>query len=129
MPRPSIRRRTSAIPAIVTGRNRRGKFNAIKTVVGGIRFDSKREAARYLQLVASERAGEISDLRLQPVFVLHAYHPMTGERTAIGKYRADFTYVESRAAVVEDVKGMLTPIYRWKKKHLRAEYGIDIRET
>ena len=34
--------------------------------------------------------------------------------------------------VVEDVKGgeaTKTPLYRWKKKHLKAEYGISIVEV
>jgi hypothetical protein len=31
--------------------------------------------------------------------------------------------------VVEDVKGMRTPMYRWKKKHVEAQYGITITEV
>jgi hypothetical protein len=30
--------------------------------------------------------------------------------------------------VVEDVKGFKTPLYRWKKKHVETQYGIEIRE-
>jgi hypothetical protein len=27
------------------------------------------------------------------------------------------------------VKGFKTPLYRWKKKHVEAQYGITIREV
>ena len=31
--------------------------------------------------------------------------------------------------VVEDVKGFKTPLYRWKKKHVEAQYGITVTEV
>jgi hypothetical protein len=31
--------------------------------------------------------------------------------------------------VVEDVKGLPTPVYKLKKKLVEAQYGIQIRET
>ena len=48
----------------------------------------------------------------------------------IGVYRADFKYhdKETMPYVVEDVKGFATALYRWKKKHVEAQYGIVIRE-
>jgi hypothetical protein len=33
------------------------------------------------------------------------------------------------ALVVEDVKGMRTPVYNLKKKLIRAVYGFVIKET
>jgi len=48
----------------------------------------------------------------------------------IGSYRADFTYVnEDGQPIVEDVKGFRTPVYRLKKKLMRALYGIEILES
>ena len=47
----------------------------------------------------------------------------------IGHYVADFEYLEGDVRIVEDVKGMKTPLYRWKKKHFEAQYGLKIRET
>ncbi len=52
----------------------------------------------------------------------------------IGRYIADFRYFdnERNVAVVEDVKGgkaTMTPIYRLKKKLVKALYGIEIVET
>ena len=46
------------------------KYNAIPTTVDGIRFASKREARRYLELKLLQKAGHISDLELQPRFRL-----------------------------------------------------------
>ena len=99
------------------------KYRAIKTTVDGRTFDSKAEARRYMTLKQLEQAGEITELRCQVPFDLTA-HGMK-----IGKYIADFTYQEHGEFVVEDVKGVKTAIYNWKKKHLYAEYGIKIREV
>lgn len=112
---------------------RRSKFNAVKTVVDGFTFDSKAEAARYGVLKLREKAGEIDGLVLQPEFVLTVDRIEDGEPREIGVYRGDFRYRDHVASaqpfvVVEDVKGFKTPLYRWKKKHVEAQYGIQIRE-
>ena len=41
------------------------KFGNTKVVVDGIKFDSKKEANRYGNLKLLQKAGEISDLKLQ----------------------------------------------------------------
>lgn len=121
-------------------RRARSKYGAVPKVVDNIRFASKAEAARYLELRLLEKAGEIEALELQPVFVLKtqlttgtvrgAGRAMVGDYPVIGKYRADFAYYDNRTGrrVVEDVKGFRTPLYRWKKKHTEAQYGITITE-
>ena len=103
------------------------KYRAQPTEVDGIRFASKAEAARYRQLKLLEKAGHIRGLLLQPAFVLHA--PSPSGLVKVGRYVADFAYMADGALVYEDVKGMRTPQYRWKKKHVEAEYGIEIREV
>ena len=108
------------------------KYHAKATVVDGVRFHSKREAARYQELKLLEKAGEIRDLELQPKFALHV--PQSGWHSApvtIGHFVADFRYREANGmTVVEDVKGMKTlPLARWKHKHLLAQYGIRVREV
>lgn len=107
----------------------RSKYNAVKTTVDGYTFDSKREAARYGELKLMFYAGRIASLELQPDFELFVETP-DGCRAPIGEYRGDFRYVDlsDMSIVVEDVKGMRTPLYRWKKKHVEAQYGIQIRE-
>ena len=113
---------------------RRSKYGAVPKVVDGIRFHSKREATRYQELRLLEKAGEVKDLELQPEFPLFVPGRGNGgpyERVCLGKYVADFRYRAGRIGllVIEDVKGVKTPLYRWKKKHVEAQYGIQIREV
>ena len=100
------------------------KYHARPTTVDGIRFASQKEARRYQELRLLERAGEITQLELQPRYRLDA---AGGE--FIGEYRADFRYLSVGVEVVEDVKGVRTSLYRWKKRHVEAQYGIAITET
>lgn len=101
------------------------KYRNIRTVVDGIRFDSKKEALRYSGLKLMERAGAISNLELQPSLDLI----VNGMKC--GFYKADFSYLDVRTgeAILEDVKGFKTPIYRLKKKLVKAIHGIEIFET
>jgi hypothetical protein len=102
----------------------RSKYGAQRTTVDGITFDSKREAIRYGQLKLLEQAGEIGSLECQARYILRV------ATIPIGSYVADFCYTTAAGShVVEDVKGVRTPLYRWKKKHVEAQYGIVIQET
>jgi hypothetical protein len=102
----------------------KNKYRAVKTEVDGIMFDSKREAARYMELVLLERAGEISRLELQPKYDC----VVNGKK--ICTYKADFRYFNANGSVVEDVKGMKTPVYRLKKKLVEALFpGVKIQEV
>jgi hypothetical protein len=96
---------------------------AIPTEVGGHLFPSKHEANRYEQLRLEEHVGGIEDLRLQVPF------PLTVGHVFLGCYRADFTYTRNGHVVVEDAKGFRTEMFRWKRRHFEAEYGIRILET
>jgi hypothetical protein len=107
---------------------RHGKYNNVKTEIDGITFDSKKEAAHYLQLQLLLRAGVIRDLRLQVPFVL----AVNGVKVCT--YRADFVYREKDKSrrwveVVCDVKGVRTPTYNLKKKLMKAIRGISILEV
>lgn len=106
------------------------KYRAVKTEVDGIRFDSKKEAARYCELRLLEKAGQIRQLRTQLPLDLTAGTPRL---IRLGAYVADFVYEERVGddwiIRFEDVKGFKTPLYRWKKKHVEAQYGIQIREV
>lgn len=100
------------------------KYKAKKTVVDGIKFDSQKEAGRYLQLKLMERAGVISGLRLQVPFVLI-------DKSDYGravKYIADFVYTENGVEIVEDVKGYKTDVYKLKKRLFAERYKKEIRE-
>lgn len=107
----------------------RSKYRAQPTVVDGIRFHSAKESRRYAELKLLEKAGEIQYLGLQPVFTLFAPGREAGTSVELGRYIADFSYLTKEGVeIVEDVKGVRTPLYRWKKKHVEAQYGITIRE-
>ena len=97
---------------------RYSKYNAKKKVVDGHTFDSKREAERYCELKLFVRAGEIRDLELQPRFLLQdKFKDKTGTTHRKIEYVADFMYVDKDdKTVVEDVKGVLTDVYKLKKK-------------
>lgn len=104
---------------------RRGnKYGAKKTEVDGITFDSKREATRWQQLRLLERAGAIAGLVRQVRFELIV------NDVKIGRYTADFEYVENGQRVVEDAKGAArSRDYILRKKLMLAIYGIEIKET
>lgn len=97
------------------------KYRAKKCNVDGITFDSRAEATRYEGLKLLLRAGEISDLKLQPKYPFCIGHKKMFD------YIADFSYVMDGETIVEDVKGMDTPISRLKRKIISADRGIEIR--
>jgi len=106
------------------------KYRAVKTSVDGIMFDSKKEAYRYAELKLLEKAGKISCMELQPEFVLMEGYRRDGKAVKAVKYVADFRYRENGNIVVEDVKGMKTPVYLLKKKLLLHRYPeLDFREV
>jgi hypothetical protein len=43
-------------------------------------------------------------------------------------YKADFDYDSQDGHIVEDVKGLKTPMYKLKKKLIEDRYGIEITE-
>lgn len=104
---------------------RRNKYGNIKTVVDGIRFDSKKEAKRYGQLKILEIAKEIKGLDVHPKYQLKVKDEI------ICFYEADFSYrdLKTKKFIIEDCKGVKTAVYRLKKKLMKAIYGIEILET
>ena len=106
------------------------KYRNTKVEINGIKFDSIKEGERYHELYLLQKAGEISDLRLQEEFVLqNAYRsPENGEKKRAIKYLADFTYVVDGERIIEDAKGVKTPVYQIKKKMMESA-GNTIREV
>ena len=107
-----------------------------------LHFDSQKEARRYDELSALERAGEIRELRMQVDFTLQeAYTDGEGRRVRAIRYRADFTYVRVKETigeytfrdqlVVEDVKSRATRTkeYIMKRKLMKERFNIDIQEV
>ena len=103
---------------------KRNKFNAQKTELDGIVFDSGKEAQEYARLKLLEQAGAISNLTLQPEFVLE--EPFTdneGRKHRGESYVADFMYQEDGQTIVVDTKGFFTAHYKSKAKRFRAKYS------
>lgn len=94
------------------------KFGNVKTRIDGHVFDSAKEARRYIALRYLMMAGEITGLRLQVEYKL-----------SVCKYVADFVYEKDGEMIVEDCKGFKTATYRLKKKLMKSELGIEIKET
>lgn len=93
--------------------------------IDGIRFDSRAEMQRYLELRMLERAGQIKDLERQVEYVLVPKHVRKDGSKCLGiVYLADFRYLDLRTnrVVVEDVKGALTEAYRLKRTLLLFRY-------
>lgn len=99
------------------------KYRNKKVTFDGYTFDSLKEYCRYVELKILQKAGEISDLKLQVKFEL------TFNAVKICSYIADFTYTQAGDKVVEDVKGFKTGIYSIKRKLMLAFYGIKIKEV
>lgn len=103
------------------------KYNARRTTVDGIMFDSKREAARYKELQLLLHAREISDLTLQPKFLLWCGdNPLLTPTGRQMHYRADFGYRKGTQQIYEDVKGRDTKLSQLKRAVLSADRGIDV---
>jgi hypothetical protein len=103
---------------------RYSKFGNVPTNVDGHTFHSKKEARRYMDLLALQVAGLIRDLETQPRFRLEV------GGVHICDYFADFRYwdVPRNEIVVEDVKGVRTDVYKLKKQMMLALHGIEVEE-
>lgn len=115
--------------ARITGGRRRNKHNAQRVEVDGVSFASKAEGARYIHLKTLERKGSITDLVLHPVYELAPAVVLDGRKKPALRYAADFEYRVDGELVVEDVKGMVTKVYRIKKHLMKHIHGIDIHEV
>jgi predicted nucleic acid-binding protein len=107
------------------------KYNNKITELDGIRFHSRKESVRYSQLKLYEKGGLIKDLRLQVPYELIPKMVINGKTERAIKYVADFVYIDMlhETEVVEDVKGMITDIFKIKYRLMKQIYNIDIKIT
>lgn len=99
---------------------RRHKYNARPMDADGYHFDSLAEYRRYCELKLLHAAGAISAIDVHPRFEIV---PKDKHGKAL-YYEADFSYVDlqNNINVVEDVKGVKTPVYQLKKRLFLAQY-------
>ena len=100
------------------------KFRAKKTAIDGITFDSKKEAARYVELKRLQEAGDVLWFHMQVPMILWGTDKGDGKPE---RYRVDFQVFWSDGRVsYEDVKGMQTRQFKRKKKIVERLYPITI---
>jgi len=96
------------------------KFKAISvTTNDGIKFPSKKEHKRYVQLKLLQQSGDLLFFLRQVPFHLPGQV----------KYICDFmNFWKDGSVTIEDVKGLKTAVYETKKKLVEAIYPIKITE-
>lgn len=124
---------------------KRHKYNARKTELEGITFDSKKESKRYQHLKQLESLGIISNLKLQ---VEHELLPAvrindiiklkTKDKSVIRTiqrpitYKADFEYIKDGELITEDVKAspsMIPADFKLKEKLFFYKYRRRIKRV
>lgn len=107
----------------VINRKSASKFRNVPTIVDGITFQSKAEAARYQYWAQLCQIGRILWFTRQVPFYLPGGVV----------YRADFLVVQAPmfmtrdpTPIIEDVTGVMTNTKLNKLKQVKAIYGVDV---
>lgn len=104
------------------------KYRNKKVQIDMYVFDSIAESKRYKELVLLQRAGKITELQLQPKFLLQESFRKNGKTYRKIDYIADFMYEEDGKIIVEDVKGKETEAFKIKHKLFEKKYmGLELR--
>ncbi|MCD8266119.1 MAG: DUF1064 domain-containing protein [Prevotellaceae bacterium] len=110
---------------------RPSKYSNRRCEYRGKKFASLLERDRYIVLSGWERQSLIQGLETQASFQLLPKWTEGGRcvRRA-ASYVADFTYrLPSGRLVVEDTKGVETPVFRLKEHMMHHLLGVDIRKV
>jgi hypothetical protein len=106
------------------------KYRNRPCTVGAEKYRSQRERDRHQELVLLQRAGQIAGLTREVPFLLVVPVTIHGRRRPAVRYYADFVYsTNTGETIVEDCKGMRTPVYNLKRHLMMSVHGIEIRET
>ncbi len=104
------------------------KYRNKKVQVDMYVFDSIAESKRYKELKLLLKVGKISDLKLQPRFLLQDSFKKNGKTFRKIEYVADFQYIENGKTIVEDVKGIQTDVFKLKHKIFERVYpDLELR--
>ena len=98
------------------------KYKNKKVQIDMYVFDSIQESKRYKELAILEKAGKISELELQPHFLIQESFRKNGKTYRKIEYIADFKYIENGKTIVEDVKGLQTDVFKLKHKLFEKKY-------
>ena len=104
------------------------KYRNKKVIVDDYVFDSIQESKRYKELKLLLRAKQISNLELQPHFLLQESFKKNGKTYRKIEYIADFKYIENGKTIIEDVKGIQTDVFKLKHKLFEKIYpDLELR--
>jgi hypothetical protein len=103
------------------------KYNAKRTEIDGISFDSKVEGQYYLYLKQQQIEGKIKRFEMQPIFTLQEGFRKNGKYFRPILYIADFkVYLNDGSIQIIDVKGFETPDFKIKRKLFEAKYPFKL---
>ena len=99
----------------------KSKYRNVPTVIDGLRFSSKAEAARYSELKLLQAANQVRWFIRQPRFDLGNGIVYVADFLVL--WNADETTFSDTRVTVEDVKGVETDVFKLKRKLFEAQYG------
>lgn len=99
------------------------KYNNTKTVIDGIKFDSKQEGLYYVSLKQRLKDGEIKKFDLQPAYELLPKIPKVNR--AIVYYGDFLIYHNDGTKEIVDVKGVKTAVFQLKYNLLLHKLHTD----
>lgn len=107
----------------------KSKYGNQKITIEGRKFDSLKEAGRWGELQILCRMKQIGSLECQVRYPIQIVGK-DGKLKRVCTYVADFVYIDliTGKVVVEDVKGVRTPVYKLKKILMKTVLGIEIVE-
>jgi hypothetical protein len=103
------------------------KYNAKRTEIDGIAFDSMIEGEYYRHLKKQQEEGKIKEFELQPIFTLQEGFRKNGKYIRPILYIADFkVYMNDGTAQIIDVKGYETADFKIKRKLFEKKYPFSL---
>ena len=103
------------------------KYNAKRTEIDGICFDSQVEGQYYQHLKKQQEEGKIKGFELQPIFTLQEGFKKNGKHIRPILYIADFkVYYNDGTVQIIDVKGYETADFKIKRKLFEKKYPFSL---
>lgn len=106
------------------------KYHATKIDSADGKFDSALEYKRWVYLKCLEAEGTIKNLvRQVPYTLIPTLYKDGKVLYRECKYVSDFEYdmVSTGEHIVEDVKGIILPIFKIKQKLMYDKFGVEVR--
>jgi hypothetical protein len=99
------------------------KYNSKSVMVEGVKFDSKLEWEYYSRLLDLQRQGDITTIRIHPVYILQPKFEVGETKIRAIHYEADFevTYHNGWVHII-DIKWIATAEAKLKRKIFLYQY-------